>query len=220
MTHQETQKSFCNRCKNMNKHIVRYKKVEHESEEIDEGFSVEWAYTYYLLECSGCEELSFCKETFWPNESVDMEFYPPRVSRSKPIWFDQLPEEYQEILSEIYSVLHMDNRRLAMMGARCVIDLFITRKVGDQGRFDLGMKMLEAKGYISNKNAIFLKAAVEIGHASAHRGHKPTITNVNSVIDIVENLLQQGEVLSNSAKLLKKSTPRRKRLSRRAVGKN
>ncbi|MGB5444810.1 MAG: DUF4145 domain-containing protein, partial [Psychromonas sp.] len=67
---------------------------------------------------------------------------------------------------------------------------------------------LKDKGLISEPNKEYLDAALEAGHAAAHRAHKASIAEVNQVIDIVENLLQ-NYVLKESAENLKTKTPSR-----------
>ncbi|NMM07405.1 MAG: DUF4145 domain-containing protein [Polaromonas sp.] len=172
-----------------------------------------------MLECRGCEDVSLCR-TEWCSEDHPMDgrnpgtYFPPRVSRRKPAWVDRLdvPSEYAGLLDEIYVALHADSRRLAMMGARALIDAVITRSVGDQGDFGKGLKKLVEKGLISERNKEIIDAAVDAGHASAHRGHCPSANDINVVIDIVENLIH-NELLAEPAQALKSTTPQRERAS-------
>ncbi len=53
-----------------------------------------------------------------------------------------------------------------------------------------------------------LEAALEAGHAAAHRGHNPTIEDVTLVLDIVENLIQPL-ALKEKAEELRRRTPTR-----------
>jgi len=101
------------------------------------------------------------------------------------------------------------------MGARALIDLFITSQIGDVGGFELKLEQLVAKGFLSEKNRDILQVALEAGHAAAHRGHKPSKEDCERVIDIVENLIQ-FHVLRESARSLKKSVPARRQKKRRA----
>lgn len=95
-----------------------------------------------------------------------------------------------------------------MMGLRTVIDLFISRKLEDSPRFEEGLKELVKQNYITSRSKEILAAAVDAGHASAHRMHNPTSDQLNAVIDIVENLIQ-FDLLSESAETLRKTTPSR-----------
>ncbi|PAT33118.1 hypothetical protein CLI92_04535 [Vandammella animalimorsus] len=137
-------------------------------------------------------------------------YFPPRVSRRKPTWASHydLPSEYLSLLEETYTALHADSRRLAMMGARALIDTVIRRNAGDQQNFSQGLRALAEKCLISEQERKIIEAAIEAGHASAHRGHKPTAKDVNVVIDTVERLIHT-EILAEQARELKKSTPPR-----------
>lgn len=203
-------KSHCNQCSHETKHIIRATHSVSDFQDVCEGrLTIEWGSSYELLECCGCSDVSLRKrDWFSESEGVEETIFPPRVSRRKPSFFDKLPEEYQLLLSEIYSALHADNRCLAMMGSRAVIDLFITRKVGDTGTFSKGMSALETQGFIGTRNRELFEAAIDVGHAAAHRAHQPPSENVTAVMDIIENLLQH-DLLSVSVEALRNSTPQR-----------
>ena len=139
-------------------------------------------------------------------------YFPPRVSRRKPAWFDRydIPLDYKGLLEEIYAALHADSRRLAMMGTRALIDAVIRRTVGDVGGFKTGLDALATKYLLSDQDRKIIDAAVDAGHASAHRGHRPDTDSVNVVIDIVERLIH-AEILAEQAEGLKAVTPPRTR---------
>lgn len=204
-------RAFCNKCGNETKHEVVMKRSTHGSEVVDpyHGFEISWSTTYSMLECMGCEEV-LLKRSFWFSEGdgLEEEYYPPRVSRRRPTWFDDLPAEYSSLLSEIYSALHADSRSLAMMGLRTLIDLFMSRKLQDSPGFEAGLKALVKENYITTRSRNVIEAAVEAGHAAAHRAHKPTVNQLNAVMDIVENLIQH-DLLSESAETLRKTIPAR-----------
>ncbi|MCW5322277.1 DUF4145 domain-containing protein [Verminephrobacter aporrectodeae subsp. tuberculatae] len=110
------------------------------------------------------------------------------------------------MLDEVYATLHADSRRLAMMGARAIIDVVITRTVGDQGSFSKGLDELKNKDLISKRDRDIIEAAVNAGSAAMHRGHQPTADDVNVVIDIVERMVH-AEILEAKAKELAATTP-------------
>lgn len=204
-------RAYCNICGNETKHEVVTERRTHGSEVIDpyQGIEISWSTTYSMMECMGCEEV-LLKRTFWFSEhdGIEEEYYPPRVSRRRPTWIDELPKEYFSLLSEIYAALHADSRSLAMMGLRTLIDLFMSRKLEDSPGFEEGLKDLVAQNFITSRSRDVLEAAVEAGHAAAHRAHKPTVAQLNAVMDIVENLIQH-DLLSESAESLRKTIPAR-----------
>lgn len=206
----EIRKAHCNKCLRETKHFVVAERCNSGSEEVGNGhYEISWKTTYKMLECCGCEDVSL-QRMFYFSESddVDVEYYPPQISRQIPKWSEELPREWSELLKEVYLALHADSRRLALMGARALVDLYMIEKLGDIGGFAQKIKRLETDGLISRPNKEVLDAALEIGHAATHRGHKARADEVNQVIDIVENLLQ-SHVLAASAENLKSKTPQR-----------
>lgn len=174
-----------------------------------------------MIECMGCHTISLEKSVISSEfPGAEITHFPPPISRRKPSWFDKLatkvPSEMDlpGLLDEVYSALHADNRRLATMGTRAVLDMVIVHTVGDVGGFAAKVRALVEKGFISERQRGILEAALDAGHAAAHRGHAPTGKQLDQVMDIVENVLQQIFVLPELAKELKKATPTRKRLKK------
>lgn len=208
--------AHCNECAQETKHEI-VSRVDRRREFQDGQYSIEAGSVWKTLRCRGCEEVTlhrrdWCSEDDPTDGPSPGTYFPPRVSRRKPAWAGrfEVPTEYMGLLDEIYIALHADSRRLAMMGARALIDVIIRHTVGDQGNFGKGLQHLVDTQLISQRNSEIIEAAVDAGHASAHRGHRPSIDNVNIVIDIVENLVH-NEILSGDAKSLRSSTPKRKK---------
>lgn len=202
--------SHCNRCNHSTKHDVLHElRIDDEHVDEDSGRHEEWTNCYTLMQCRGCDDVSL-KIDHWHSAygQIDPEIYPPRTSRSFPSWLWDLPNGWRSLLQEIYGALHADSRRLAMMGARSVIDLYLTEAVGNAGTFEQRLGQLVSSGQLAPDDKTTLKAALEAGNAAAHRGHNPHTQDLSTVMDIVEHLLH-GFVLKQSALSLQKSTPRR-----------
>lgn len=212
--------SHCNVCGQDTLHksvksILKIRNYDNDNDDDDDQHTVTVESNWHILQCNGCQEVAMSR-TDWcsmddPHDPSNPTFFPPRISRRKPAWFDQfeVPSEYIEILDEVYAALHADSRRLAMMGARALIDAVIRRTVGDQDNFAKGLDELSENSLISKRDRKTIAAAIDAGHASAHRGHKPSSDDVNVVIDIVEGMVHT-EILSEQAQTLKKTTPQRK----------
>jgi len=169
-----------------------------------------------MLECCGCESVTL-RHTFEFSEEPEptVTYYPPPVSRPSPKWERDLPLDVRSLMREIYSALHADNRRLALMGARTVVDLLLRHKVGDIGTFAQKLARLETEGFIARQNARYLAAALDAGSAAAHRGYEPRKEHLGHVMDIVENVLQAVYILENAADELQKATPTRRVVRRK-----
>ena len=199
----------CNRCLRSTRHEVVARRDLTEIE-YDEGVpQFEFLTTYTMLECRGCGAVTL-RERFNPigHDYEEISFYPPPISRRLPRWGQELPDDFQSLLKETYNALYANSKRLALMGARTLVDLFMNKTIGDIGGFQAKLKRLEEGGYLSSKNRAILEPALDAGHAATHRGHEPNSEDVNLVFDIVENLIQTL-VLENKVEQLKKNTPKR-----------
>lgn len=167
--------------------------------------------TYILLECRGCGTV-ILRHDFedFSNSETTTRYYPPPIYRRQPKWLHSIPDTLAALFREIYSSLAADAPRLAVMGARTLVDIVMTEKVGDLGTFGQKLKELETKGFISRLSRQHLEVALDAGSAVAHRGHSPSSEAVTQVIDIVENLVEAVYVLPNSASELGRQTPPRR----------
>lgn len=212
---EKIEKIYCNRCGQKTKHNVVAERIQEGFEDLrDEEYSVSWKVMYTMFECCGCCNItlrcrSWCSE--W--DGVEVKFYPPPIGRPLPRWHHKLPLELMALMEEVYTALQANSKRLALMGARALVDDFMNDKVGDIGGFNQKLEELEKQGLISKANRCFLDAALEAGHAVIHRGFNPKKETVEQVMDIVENLLQTY-VLDEAADDLKKSIPERKKKSK------
>lgn len=215
MDPQSTTKAHCNSCGQSTRHCLIASRKSHElAVEGDENFNPIFIdYTHDFLHCYGCNSVTMRRksecEPLW-RDHIQIEYFPPAASRRRPKWDTQLPSAVLHLLLEVYLALHSDSRRLAMMGARTLVDIAVLDKVGDVGTFKEKLKALEIQGYIGSRNREFLAVALEAGNASVHRGHQFKTEEVNQVIDIVENLLQAIYILESTVKKLKDATPPRK----------
>lgn len=207
-----TKTIHCNNCRRTTRHrLVKRIEGDTDSEVIDGEFSIDWRTTFDVFQCNGClEPLLRRIYEFSEYDYPEIRYFPPRISRHPPTWVHQLPNELKSLLEEIYRALDADNYRLPLMGARTLVDIVMSEKLGgDAGPFSEKLKQLQVKGYVSIRNTEILEAALDAGSAAAHRGYAPQPKELNIVMDIVENLLQAVYVLQEAAQELKKSTPPR-----------
>lgn len=202
---------YCNTCHRKTSHD-RLKRIDHT--ETVEGQRL-WERFFDVLQCRGCEELVL-RRTFHYLEASgyapgcwDVRYFPPATSRKSPEWHEKLPEEFKSLLYELYISLDGESLRLPLMGARTLVDMLMLEKVGDTGGFKVKLKKLEEAGYVSSHGREVLEAALDIGSAAAHRGLAPSTSEVQSVMDIVEHMLQAVYVFPEVAKRLRDATPPR-----------
>jgi hypothetical protein len=203
----------CNDCRGTKHTLV--KRLKSSGADEDQGFR--WSTTYDVFECRGCEEVVL-RRIHWFSEDPGEEetFFPPRVSRWLPPWRYSLPADIRVLLTEVYTALQADSCSVAMMGARAIIESAMVTKVGDKGNFKNNLKAMEDAGFLSRTNTTFLDAALDAGSASIHRGHRPDAQQLNTVMDIVENLLQSLFVLEKATRHLRQATPVRPSAKKKA----
>lgn len=127
----------------------------------------------------------------------------------EPRWFSSVPDKMQFIMREIYRALGTGMSALPAMGVRAVIDMVCVDQIGDVGSFENKIDRLVDEGHISANDKESLKSAIELGSASAHRGHLPDEDSVMRAVEICEHFLQKTYALPESSERLRRTTPPR-----------
>lgn len=214
----ETQ-AHCNTCGGDRTHRVLY--IERSSWD-DQGMS--GGDTYELVKCGGCGSLKLkntswcseddCDEEGYPIPSVS--YYPPAIFRPRPKWLIDLMLEVSfddgnihDILSEIYIALQNDQRALAAMGIRALLEKVMIEKCGDKGSFWENVKDFEAQGYVSRIQRERLETILEAGHAAIHRLYIPTKEDLVTLVDITESLVESIYIHGRKIEKLKNGIPPR-----------
>lgn len=201
----------CNSCRCSTKHQLLRTHRDYGSDE-EQGFS--WQTDSEMFECCGCSSVVL-RQTRWFSEDPEdvVTFYPPPASRWPPQWQWSLPHKIRDLLGQVYKAMQANSLTLAMMGARAILDTAIIDTVKDYGNFTKNLQAMKDEGYLSDKNCEYLAVAFDAGSASAHRSHVPDLHQINTVIDIVENMLQSVFVLEKMAKSLKDVIPPRPKIA-------
>ncbi|HBO0016580.1 DUF4145 domain-containing protein [Pseudomonas aeruginosa] len=199
--------SYCNKCRQKTAHTERHQVL---NEHTRDDYS-QWEETFRMLQCQGCRDVHIRVE-YWDQDhdldDSDFRYFPPRMHRNIPGWARRLPREWYSLMQEIYDALAANSYRLAVMGARTLIDLYLTETIENHGSFAARLDRLVQEGHLGKHQRETLTAALEAGSAAAHRGHKPNIESLNAVLDITEHLLH-AYVLKDVGDALKSATPPR-----------
>ncbi|CAO3355477.1 DUF4145 domain-containing protein [Azospirillum palustre] len=217
-------KSYCNRCSNETNHRVLHKESTEWSDDY-EGSEICGGDIYTLLSCNGCDNVKLFREN-WFSEITDDDgkplinetSYPPETDRRVPEWFSNISEDFdfdehsemnsiKSLLSEIYVACQNDQRRLAVMGVRALLEHIMIGKVGDQGTFAGNLSKFLDDRYISRPQKDVLDTVLEAGHATMHRFYNPSKRDLKTVVDIVENLIQTIVIHGRRAAELAKRIP-------------
>lgn len=130
---------------------------------------------------------------------------------SVPPWHQDLTPIIKSLMEEVYFGFQMEMRSLPSMGLRAVIDVVCNDLLGDIGGFSQKLDKLEHEKHITPKNKELLETALDVGHASVHRGYFPKLSDLNIVLEIINHLLKGIYILAPKSSHLKAVTPQRKR---------
>lgn len=214
-------KLFCHICKGDTKQEFLFEQTEltepkeviffdDKGERKDSGWTIE-ARVWKVSQCLGCEKINlnvFMRHSPYEYD-VLIHHFPTKDFRNFPTWITYLNKEFTELVCEIYHSLNAGNKKLPLMGARTLLDMFILEKIGDVGTFKYKLKKLVEKEYITNSSRELLEVALEYGNATIHRGYNPNDNEINDVLDIIENILY-SEALKNKTKSTQETTPFKK----------
>ncbi|WP_422010112.1 DUF4145 domain-containing protein [Roseateles sp.] len=174
---------------------------------------------YEMIRCLGCESVRL-KHTNWFSEDdgVTVRYYPPAIFRRQPDWFGELwldlgaeDDFVEKLLKEIYVALQNNLPSLAAMGVRALLEKVMISKAGDLGTFGANMAQFEKLGYVSRVQRERLEAILEVGHAAIHRLFVPKTTEVVTLIDIAEHVIESVYLHEGKVKEVKKRVPPKKK---------
>jgi hypothetical protein len=172
-----------------------------------------------MIKCRGCGEVSFRRVRALQKDDFSITYYPPRIMRKRPEWMDytkrirddieDIPENIWSLMEEVYVASENNLRSLVAMGIRAALEAVMQDKVGDQGTFNRGLGALEKEHYLSQRQRRDLEAILEAGHAASHRGWRPNSNQIETLLDITENLIASIYIHGPSAERLGKEVPKR-----------
>lgn len=220
--------AYCNKCGHFTSHDI----IGAEKQEEDcGGRGLLWYDLYEMLKCRGCGNATMRHTSSNVGaQHPTIVYYPPEIARRAPLWVDKLiyrvsvgkddpvPDHICALMSEVYTAVQNDSRRLAAMGIRAALESVMIEKVGDQRSFNANMDALQKAGYLSVRQALSLNSIFEAGHAAIHRAWEPTNDDIVTLLDIAENIVEVVYLHEHRVRDLDKNVPKRQRPSSREMG--
>ena len=218
-------KVYCNKCCGERRHEVLHHETVTWEDVVEDRYSIDGGDAYDLVKCCGCENVALRHQS-WFSEDTDEQghpnvttnLYPPETYRIEPRWLSDLfwsmpidNDFIGDFIKEIYVSLRNQSLRLAVMGIRALLEQIMIDKVGDQGTFKANLDAFEKSGFVSRSQRSVLEPVLEAGHATMHRAFKPTKSDVSTLMDITESIIESIYVNDHRASELSKRVPRRKK---------
>jgi hypothetical protein len=199
-------KHYCNNCQHETNHlVVNTRKRFHEDPEY------RMCSFYMMVECNGCESISFRREEHdyevtyldehdeWVHD-ISVDIYPSPLKNHKPISHFLLPPQIRIVYNETIEALKSNCFLLAGIGFRAIIEAICIEE-GIKGK-DLNKKIgnLSTHRLITDKEADRLHAVRFLGNDSVHEMTVPKETTLYVVLEIIDHLLNTLYIIDLHAK--------------------
>ncbi len=226
----------CIECKRATRHRVTVSLDKSGSEtNKEEGWSVDWSDRYQVIECQGCETVSFRHQS-WFSEAQDFDddgtterIYPLRnkdAVSARP--YHNVPSNLRRIYTELIDCFNNDSTTLCAAGLRALVEGIcaqqgildgpveapekgggtqIVRRDNLEGR----IAGLQEKGLLTQSSAQTLHEHRYLGNSAVHELARPSIDELKLAIEIVEHVLEQLYELPEKAAELHRAIARRKK---------
>ncbi|ADV48028.1 hypothetical protein Celal_0689 [Cellulophaga algicola DSM 14237] len=191
-------KYFCRNCKGIRNQSALHK-VEKRGGD-DDGY-FQWVDKYFIIECNGCETISFLNiygntEMTEPNEEgyqdyYDDEFiYPYSLEKSYEIeTLSYLPEKIRIIYSETINALKANSYILTAGGLRAIIEALCNYLKIRKDNLEERINLLNEKGHLTVSESKRLHSIRFLGNDALHEIAKPKKEHLYILLDIINHLL-------------------------------
>ena len=195
----------------------------------DPESSASGAVYYRILKCRGCDEVYFQSDAIC-SEDVDYDYdphtgmaamaynhtithWPTPQSRKPPGWAKQLfyiDNNLHSLFVDIYTAFNSALTVLAAIGIRTAFDRASELLGVDPARtFDQKLQALFQSGKIGADEQRQLGVLTDAGGAAAHRGWRPELGEIETMLDLIENFLKRAFILDDAVRKLQGSVPAR-----------
>lgn len=197
---EESHKFTCKECSKETSHKIIATYTELGTEDCGGGHSVDWTEKNQIIQCLGCETVSFrVASTFsedWDfdrdgnayyNETV--KYYPARSEGLKAINSYLLPENVQRIYEETVLAIENEQNILAGIGIRALVETICKDLNAEGDSLFQKIESLGAKSIITNEGISTLHKFRALGNNAAHEVKKHNKQQLSLAIQIIEHML-------------------------------
>lgn len=189
----------------------------------DDNFQAET--TWYILKCRGCDHVfvqtistnSEDYEDYYEEDgsaattyNETIKYWPALSKRRRPEWIldyginvENNGAALSKAMLELYGALENDLRMLAAIGIRTTYDI-ASELLGIDPSLTFAEKLdaLVSSGRIGILDKDRLDTMVDAASASAHRGWRPTTSDLNTMMDVLEHFVHESFVVPAHKKKL------------------
>jgi len=187
---------------------------------------------YQIIQCMGCDEISFRKlyndisqQQMSEEDETTQELYPQRGAHSRPINpYRGLPVTIRIIYRETIDSYNANLTLLCGIGVRSIVEAICIDKsiTGGKVKTETGternsnnldgkISSLASKGFLTTDNAEILNELRFLGNEAVHELSRPTIEELSLAIDIIELTIENLYMIKRKAlNLQQKRTSRKK----------
>lgn len=193
------EKYYCRNCRGQRKHKTLFEKVIRGS---DSGYNYQWIDKYLVIECAGCETISFVKnygdsEMYEIDRDGHTEYYDETTVFPKSLEMGLelqnthlLPISIRTIYDETIDSLKADCSILSAGGFRAIIEAICNHLEVNGKDLSIRIDSLFENGYLSNKESNRLHSVRFLGNDSLHKIEKPRKEQLQIVLEIINHLLE------------------------------
>lgn len=202
-----------------------------------EEWSVEWIDHYQIIQCQGCESVSF-RHTSWFSEDFDPEtgdsgqterLYPKRSINSVTAKsFYNVPSNLRRIYGELVDCFNNESPTLCAAGLRAIVEGVCAQQGVVDGPVQVPAKGgatqikklsnlegriagLQEKGLLTQSSAQTLHEHRYLGNDAVHELARPSEDELRLAIEIIEHTLEQLYELPEKSEELKRAMARRRK---------
>lgn len=171
-------------------------------------------FAYNIFQCKGCGSYFFGLErhSLLQDDDVYFQYFPGTslVKTDERIVQSLCDDDLIQILSlysEIVSAINNNMPQLASLGIRTLVDRIAIDNTDSNVNFSKNLNNLHSKGLISLPQQNALRSVLDVGDGVTHRGHVPSMSDVQGALNIVEDLMKVLYLHKSMAKRIMQNVP-------------
>lgn len=192
------EKYFCRNCKGLRNHKELFEKELRGGDDVD---YFQWYEKYSVIECLGCETVSFLKiygdtemvehdEEGRPDYYFENQIFPLYLEKGNELTYQHyIPQNIQDIYSETITAFKANLPILTAGGLRAIIEAICNHLKIKDSNLSERIDLLHKKGHLTLSESKRLHSIRFMGNDALHEIVKPKKEHLYLLLEIVNHLL-------------------------------